>query len=52
MKNIPFNKTFIANNSIDYLKEVVENGKLSGNGKFTKLCHNFFEKSTIFQKFF
>ena len=35
---------------IDYIIQAVETGQISGDGKFTKLCHNFFEKRYGFKK--
>ncbi|MBW7676619.1 dTDP-4-amino-4,6-dideoxygalactose transaminase [Chryseobacterium chendengshani] len=45
MKNIPFNKPFLTGNELNYIKDAVESGKISGNGKFTKLCHELFENT-------
>ena len=53
MKNnklIPFNKPHISGNEIKYLNEAVFNVKLSGNGDFTKKCHEFFENSIASKK--
>ena len=33
---IPFNKPYLTGNEVEYLKEAVDLGKISGNGKFTK----------------
>lgn len=41
---IPFNKVHTTGKEIQYLGEAIANGKLSGNGPFTVLCQNFFEK--------
>src|SRR5690606_5990269 len=40
---IPLHQPFISGNEIKYIEEVIQSGKLSGNGKFTELCHQFFE---------
>lgn len=48
--NIPFNKPFIAGNEIEYIKEAVASGKISGDGIFTKKCHAFFEQQLGFNK--
>lgn len=48
--NIPFNKPMLSGNEFHYLKQVLENGKLSGNGHFTKKCHAFFEREYNFKK--
>lgn len=47
---IPFNKPAILGNELIYIKEAVRNGKLSGNGEFTKRCQSFFEKRYGFGK--
>ena len=41
---VPFNKVHTTGKEIQYLSEAIANGKLSGNGPFTVLCQNFFEK--------
>lgn len=41
---IPFNKPYCTGKEVQYINEVVANGKLSGNGHFTKLCQSYFEK--------
>lgn len=43
MKPIPFNKPFLTGHELDYIREAVESGKISGNGMFTKKCHEFFK---------
>ncbi len=47
---IPFNKPFVIGNELDYIRQAVESGKISGDGMFTKKCNNFFEKRYGFQK--
>lgn len=44
MKSIPFNKPFLNGNEIKYIQDVFEKNKLSGNGEYTKKCHNFFKE--------
>ncbi|MDA9212536.1 dTDP-4-amino-4,6-dideoxygalactose transaminase [Gammaproteobacteria bacterium] len=39
---IPFNKPFTIGNELEYIKQAVESGKISGDGTFTKKCHDFF----------
>jgi len=48
--NIPFNKPFLTGKETDYIKEAVESGKISGDGIFTKRCHQFFEERYGFKK--
>lgn len=43
--SIPFNKPFLTGNETLYIQEAVSTGKISGNGKFTQLCQQFFEKT-------
>ncbi len=41
---VPFNKPFIVGDEIDYIsKSITENCQLSGNGPYTKKCHNWLE---------
>src|ERR1017187_9487010 len=47
---IPFNKPFLTGNETDYIKQAVESGKISGDGIFTKKCHQFFEQKYGFKK--
>jgi dTDP-4-amino-4,6-dideoxygalactose transaminase len=47
---IPFNKPFLTGKESDYMYQAVYAGKLSGNGEFTKKCHNFFESQYGFKK--
>jgi len=47
---IPFNKPFIVGNELQYIEEAVKSGKISGDGIFTKKCHEFFEQNYGFQK--
>ncbi|MBF4470293.1 dTDP-4-amino-4,6-dideoxygalactose transaminase [Flavobacterium sp. HJJ] len=41
---IPFNKPFLIGSELKYIEEAVKSGKISGNGKYTQLCHQFFEQ--------
>ena len=47
---IPFNKPFVNGNENKYVLETIEKRKLSGNGVFTKKCHQFFEERYGFKK--
>lgn len=40
---IPFNKQNLFGKELDYIKDAFENGKVSGDGKYTKLCNKFME---------
>ena len=47
---LPFNKPFFTGNETNYIKDAVQSGKISGNGKYTQLCQEFFEKKYGFNK--
>lgn len=41
---IPFNKPYLTGKEIEYIQQaVVQNRKTSGNGLFTKKCHDYFK---------
>lgn len=40
---IPFNKPYLTGKETSYIEDAVKSGKISGNGKYTKLCQSFFE---------
>lgn len=41
---IPFNKCYESPNALDLLAEAISDGHLSGDGRFTKQCHQWFEE--------
>jgi dTDP-4-amino-4,6-dideoxygalactose transaminase len=47
---IPFNKPFLTGKEAHYLYQAVLSGKISGDGVFTKKCHQFFESRYGFKK--
>ena len=47
---IPFNKPYLTGKETHYIYDAVNSGKISGNGKYTKLCQEFFEKRYGFKK--
>ncbi len=47
---IPFNKPYLTGKETDYITDAVSTGKISGNGKYTKLCQTFFEEQFGFKK--
>lgn len=47
---IHFNRPHLTGKETQYMLEAVENGKLSGNGEFTKQCQHFFEERYGFKK--
>lgn len=50
MKTIPFNKPYLTGKEAHYMYDAVYTGKLSGNGKYTRLCQNFFQEKYGFNK--
>ena len=48
--SIPFNKPHLTGKEAHYMYQAVYNGKLSGNGEFTKRCQQFFEQRYGFRK--
>lgn len=47
---IPFNKPYTPKKAFSHLRESILNGKISGNGMFTKKCHEFFCEKFGFEK--
>jgi dTDP-4-amino-4,6-dideoxygalactose transaminase len=47
---IPFNKPYLTGAETKYIEDAVSTGKISGNGKYTKKCHEFFEETYGFKK--
>jgi len=41
---IPFNKQNLFGKELEYIRDAFENGKISGDGKYTKLCSQFMEE--------
>ncbi len=50
MISIPFNKPYLTGKETEYIRDAVATGKLSGNGKYTQLCQNFFQEKYSFRK--
>jgi dTDP-4-amino-4,6-dideoxygalactose transaminase len=50
MKSIPFNKPWLSGRETEYIIQAVQSGKISGDGMFTKRCHEFFENKYGFGK--
>lgn len=42
---IPFNKPYMTGDETEFILDSVATGHISGNGKYTKLCQNFFEQN-------
>jgi dTDP-4-amino-4,6-dideoxygalactose transaminase len=47
---IPFNKPYLPLSSLRYLMESALSGTIAGNGKFTRLCQQYFETQFGFRK--
>lgn len=47
---IPFNKPHLTGKETHYIYDAVSTGKISGNGKYTKMCQEFFEQKYGFKK--
>lgn len=47
---IPFNKPHLFGNELNYIRDAVATGKISGDGVFTHKCHEFFQRRFSFKK--
>lgn len=47
---ITFNKPYLSGKELHYIQEAVASMKISGDGTFTKKCHQFFESKYGFKK--
>ncbi len=47
---IPFNKPYLTGKEAHYMYDAIYTGKLSGNGKYTRKCHEYFENNYGFKK--
>lgn len=47
---ISFNKPYLHGRELIYIAQAVSTGKISGDGQFTKKCHEFFEQRYGFKK--
>jgi dTDP-4-amino-4,6-dideoxygalactose transaminase len=47
---IPFNKPYMTGKELEYIKDSVSLGKISGNGFYTQKCQNFFQERYGFKK--
>lgn len=48
--HIPFNKPYLTGQELKYIQEAHDLGQLSGDGTFTRRCHEWLEKNTGCQK--
>lgn len=46
----PFNKPYLTGKEAHYIYDAVYSGKLSGNGKYTQMCQQWFERTYGFSK--
>lgn len=46
----PFNKPYLTGKETEYITDAVVSGKISGNGKYTQKCQQFFEDKFGFKK--
>ena len=47
---IPFNKPYLHGRELVYIAQSVASGKISGDGVFSKKCHEYFERKYGFKK--
>ncbi|NIK72519.1 dTDP-4-amino-4,6-dideoxygalactose transaminase [Thermonema lapsum] len=50
MHTIGFNKPYLTGKEVHYMYDAVFHRHISGNGKYTKLCHQFFQEKYHFNK--
>jgi dTDP-4-amino-4,6-dideoxygalactose transaminase len=50
MRHIAFNLPYLTGKEAEYITQAVSSGKISGDGIFTKKCHDFFVKRYGFKK--
>ncbi|MBP6128163.1 dTDP-4-amino-4,6-dideoxygalactose transaminase [Flavobacterium sp.] len=48
--NIPFNKPYLSGKETHYIYDAVNSGKISGNGKYTQKCQQYFVEKYGFKK--
>ena len=47
---VDFNRPAVVGKEFEYMKQAVENGHISGDGPFTRMCHAFLEKELGVQR--
>lgn len=52
MDIVPFNVPYLTGNEMEYIRQSVGSGKISGDGIFSVKCHDFFQKKYGFKKCF
>jgi dTDP-4-amino-4,6-dideoxygalactose transaminase len=48
--HVPFNRPYMSGRELEYIQAAIASGKISGDGLFTKKCHQFFEQQYGFHK--
>jgi dTDP-4-amino-4,6-dideoxygalactose transaminase len=48
--NIGFNKPYVSGRELHYISDAISRGKISGNGYYSKRCHDFFTETYGFKK--
>ncbi|MFM7089677.1 MAG: dTDP-4-amino-4,6-dideoxygalactose transaminase, partial [Bacteroidota bacterium] len=49
---VPFNQQHYTGNELKYIQACMDSGRISGDGKFTAACQQFFEEKYHFKKTF
>ena len=47
---IPFNQPYVSGKELEYIQDAINRGHISGNGYYTKKCHEFFQGRYGFKK--
>jgi dTDP-4-amino-4,6-dideoxygalactose transaminase len=47
---VPFNKPFLTGLELDYIAQTIRHAQTSGNGPFTRRCHQFFSEQYGFER--
>ncbi len=50
MNKIPFNRSDIQGNELEYLNQAIDNGHISGDGIFTKKCNSLLQTTLGIKK--
>lgn len=49
-KQLVFNKPYLSGKELDYIRDAIATGKISGRGKYTQLCQEYFQNKFGFKK--
>ncbi len=47
---VPFNRPYMSGKELEHIQAAIASGKISGDGMFTKKCHDFFQQHYGFHK--